>query len=383
MAKSWSNIGNLLLHFRDDPEGAREHYRRGLELARDVGNRQMMSATTSNLGGVALELGEWEAALAAYRDVARLQEETGWTFLGWLALQNQARCELSLGRLADALRDLQRCAERGDAYLEPLSRVNTRLYLFDARLAALQDVEAAAVLDEARRLAAELEVELADEILLREGRLHGARGEWRDAERSFAAAEAEGRRLTHPPAADLARAHAYRAAAADGRDPGAAPELASASPPREALLGYLVADARVRGAPSAEVATALARSGANAGRLGDVALARAAHEREAEVREAIGDADGALAARELATAALRALEDRLPEDARAAFRRHPRNARLLYLEEERPADGDGRDPAPAGSAPAAADAESGGEAAASPAGGRGAGGGARRTGGRQ
>ncbi|HEY7529051.1 MAG TPA: adenylate/guanylate cyclase domain-containing protein [Gemmatimonadota bacterium] len=383
MAKSWSNIGNLLLHFRDDPEGAREHYRRGLELARDVGNRQMMSATTSNLGGVALELGDWEAALAAYRDVARLQEETGWTFLGWLALQNQARCELSLGRLADALRDLQRCADRGDAYLEPLSRVNTRLYLFDARLAAMQDAEAAAALDEARGLAAELAVELADEILLREGRLHAARGAWRDAERSFGEAEAEGRRLSHPSAADLARAHAYRSAAGGERDPGVAPVLASASPPREALLGYLLADARARRAPSAEVAAALAGSGASAGRLGDVALSRAAHEREAEVREAVGDADGARAAREVATAALQALEAGLPEDARTAFRRHPRNARLLYLEEERSGagEGDGRGPAPpAGAPPAAAGGREGEGAAASA---RGADGGARRTGGLQ
>ena len=330
MAKSFMNIGNLMFHLRDELRAAHDHYTRALELARAAGDRQMTAASINNLGGVAIERGEWEDALALLQKAARIQEEIGWAFMGYLILQNQVVCEISLGRLAEAFRHLRLSLERGDALLEPMNRVNTRLYLFDAHLRALDDEQAESALAEARRIAAELGVdEQEEEIHMRQGRLLAARGSWGEAARAFAEAESAAGRMNHPPQMKLARAHRCRAEARAGMgEAESCPADSEGRAPLDALITYLNADAEAARSPSPEAARALSRAGDAAAALGEICLARAAFERQAEVCRVLGDTSEEELALGRAAIALETLERALPEELRAAFAEHPRNAAL-------------------------------------------------------
>ncbi|MBA2566129.1 MAG: tetratricopeptide repeat protein, partial [Gemmatimonadetes bacterium] len=336
LAKSLSNFGNLLATFRDDLEAAQEHYQRALELAREAGDRQQMSLVLNNLGYMAMERGEWEAAIESFGRVGRLQEEMGWFFLTLLTLQNQVQCEISLGRIGDALAHLRTCQERGDAILEPINRVNTRFNRFDACLRALLDDEAEQAKEDARRLVAQLGVpEQQEEILLREGRWLVARGKWDEAVRAFALAKEAARKLNHRPVELLAEAHRCRAAARTGDDTGGeCPSELRGRLPLQALLRYLFADAEAERGPTLHTATALREAGELANRIGEICLARAAFEREAHVWHVLAKADEEQHALRRALLALNALEAQLPERARPSFLVHPRNQPLLSRRSE-------------------------------------------------
>jgi tetratricopeptide (TPR) repeat protein len=345
IAKSLSNIGNLLLTFRDDPEGARDHYKRALGHARAVGDRQLIVLTLNNLGGVANERGEWKTALKLFEEAVRIQEETGWSFAGYVALQNRVVAETALGLLGPALAHARACLEKGDAVLEPMNRVNTRLCLFDIYLKASMDDAAEQVLAETEKLARDQNVdEQQEEILMRRGRLLAARGAWRDAAAAFAAAGDAARRLNHPPVEKLALAHRRRAEARAGTptlDPQPI-ELPEGSP-LFALVTYLEADRSSVNDPSPEAAASLGRAGELAARLGEVSLERAAFEREAELARALGDGEREAAAMSRAARAFERLRRGLPEEIGTAFASHPRNARLGSMRTKRASVPTGRD----------------------------------------
>jgi tetratricopeptide (TPR) repeat protein len=330
LTKSYTNLGNLLIDFRDDLDGAEAHYRRALELAREIAAREMITSSLNNLGGVALERGDWRKAMDWFGEATRLEEEIGWPFSGFVTLQNQILSEIALGRIADALRHLGDCRARGDAFLEPLNRVRTRFLFFDAYLPALADELAEGSLAEAHQLARELEVTgLDDELAIREGRRLAARGDWQAAARAFAGAEEAATRLNHPAFVTLARAQRCRAEVrAGGAGADQPPVEAAKRTPMVALLRYLNADADAERELSADVATALETAGEEAARLGDVCLERAAFERAARVWRGLGDSTREEKALARAAAALEALEAGLPEDLRAAFAAHPRNRAL-------------------------------------------------------
>ena len=137
MAKSYTNIGNLLADFRDDLEGAEEHYRLALEMAEAVGDRQMQYSALFNLATIITDRGEWVHAIEMFRQGERLLEEIGWGHARYQNILRQAESEIALGRLDAALRHLQALpVARGESVLEPVNRVNTRSYLFDAYLRA-------------------------------------------------------------------------------------------------------------------------------------------------------------------------------------------------------------------------------------------------------
>ncbi|MFN2432552.1 MAG: adenylate/guanylate cyclase domain-containing protein [Gemmatimonadota bacterium] len=330
LAKSYSNVGNVLLHLRDDLSRAEEHYRTALELARRVGDRQMTSSVQNNLAGVAQDRGRCEEALELLAQSSRIQEEMGWLFLSFLTLRNRASCEISLGRVGEALRHLRLLVEKGDSLLEPVNRVNVRLFLCDTWLRVLADHEAAAALEEGRRLAREFDVDvLVDELHLREGRLLAARGDWAAAALAFGRAEVEATRLEHLDAALLAGAHGRRARAHAGQPiekPGARP--ASGRPTLTTLVRYLHADALAVRSASRDVASSLEEAAAAAEDVGEVCLARAAFERGAEVWDLFGEDAAAHHARDRARAMLQRLEEQIPPELRGAFVAHPRNVRL-------------------------------------------------------
>jgi tetratricopeptide (TPR) repeat protein len=339
MAKSHSNIGNLLLHFRLDFDGAEKRYRRALELAEEVGDRQQILAVVHNLGGLAFDRGVWAEALDWYGRAERLQEEVGWSHLQWVTILQQARCEVGLGRIGDAISRLEAARREGDAVLEPVNRVNVRLYFFDAWLCARADDRAEEALAEARRLVEELEVkELFDSLRVREGRLEVARGAWDAAARVFAEAEEAARRSENLELERLAAAHRARAEARARREkgsPGWLDDSAAQTPVRDpaepytytdALIAYLLADADAARAPSDAVAERLSDVADRAAGLGSPALEQAALASLAKVHIARGDE---LAAREALDRTARAtliLADGLPAELRSDFLAHPRVA---------------------------------------------------------
>ncbi len=330
LAKSYANLANMLIDFRDDLDGAEEHYRKTLDLARQAGAREMITGSLNNLGGLAIERGDWKGAMGSFQQAARIEEEIGWSFVGYVTLQNQILCEIALGRIAEALTHLQECLARGDAFLEPLNRVRTRFLFFDAYHPALADERAEGYLAEARRLAQELEVtELEDELALREGRRLAARGDWAAAALAFARAEAAAARLTHPAFELLSRVQRCRAETRAGEEGADRPSVDGAKrAPMAALIRYLNADADAERDPSSGTAADLERAGAEVARLGDVCLERACFERAAHVWRKLGDVTAEEAASARAAAALDALRSGLPEELRPGFTAHPRNEAL-------------------------------------------------------
>ena len=330
MAKSYSNIGNLLADFRDDLAGAEQHYRRGLEMAEAIGDRQMQYSTLFNLATIMQDRGEWNQAIEVYRRGERLLEEIGWGHARYQNLQRQAESEIAIGHVQRALRLLQECLSLGDTVLEPANRVNTRTFLFDAYLRARADEYAAAAIADARRLADELRVEEALEtVLLREGRWHAAQGRWAEAVAAFGAAAEQSRTQNHPSFAALAEAHRVRAAVRAGQDVGSRlPAERRGEPPILAVIDYLNADAAAELAPTPEIAAALERVADEAARLGDPGLERAAAERMAQVWRACGNETALVAAVVRAARAMSVLEAGLSKDLAAEFAAHPSNAAL-------------------------------------------------------
>jgi adenylate cyclase len=295
LAKSHSNIGNLLLRFRGDHAGAEARYLKALELAEEVGDRQMAVSALHNLGGVAIERGAWAEALERYRQVEALHEEIGWSHLQWVTCLDEARCEIGLGRIGDAITRLGACMRDGDPILEPVNRVNVRLYFFDAWLAQREVERARTALADAQRLVTELEVsELLDEVRLREGRLAAAEERWAEAARIFGDAEAAARQLGNRDLEALAGAHQRRAEARAGAIPAkatAGPDSVSVGSPQfehatatELLVAYLEADAESVTGASEATARRLAGLAERAAQLGWPALEAAAIERLTQIQ---------------------------------------------------------------------------------------------------
>jgi predicted ATPase len=329
MAKSYSNIGNLLADFRDDLEGAERHYRLGLEMAEAIGDRQMQYSTLFNLATIMQDRGEWNEAVAIYRQGERLLEEIGWGHARYQNLQRQAESEIALGRIDRALRHLQECLSLGDTILEPANRVNTRTFLFDAYLRACADELAEVAIADARRLVDELRVdEVLETVQLREGRWLAARGRWADAAVAFGEAAAQARSQNHGSFAALAEAHQARARVRAGEPDSTLPSGEQPGQPLRAVIDYLRADAAAELAPTPAAAAGLERVADEAARLGDFALERAAAERLAEVWVACGDEAGHAAALERAARAMAVIEQGLPKDLAEEFVAHPRNAAL-------------------------------------------------------
>lgn len=335
MAKSYSNMGNLLADFRDDLEGAEEYYRLGLEMAEAVGDRQMQYSTLFNLGTIVQDRGEWAESIQIFRSGERLLEEIGWSHAHYQNLQKQAESEIALGHIDRALRHLQLCLSRGDAVLEPVNRVNTRVFLFDAYLRACADETADVAIVDARRLMDELHVDEALEgVLLREGRWRAAQGRWAEAAVVFGEAVVQARSHNHASFAALAEAHHCRARARAGeRDVEArAIEPHGKTPlPLLALIGYLNADAAAEMGATPDAAAALERVADEAARLGEPGLERAAAERLAEVWQVCGNEAAHTAAIERAARAMAAIEDGLSKDMAEEFATHPRNAALRLV----------------------------------------------------
>src|SRR5688500_10863257 len=336
MAKSHSNIGNLLADFRDDLEGAELQYRLGLEMAEAIGDRQMQYSTLFNLATIMQDRGEWNDAIAIYRQGERLLEEIGWGHARYQNLQRQAESEIALGRIDRALRHLQECLSRGDTILEPANRVNTRTFLFDAYLRACADEYAGTAIADGRRLVDELRVEEALEtVQLREGRWLAARGRWAEAAVAFGDAAAQARSQNHGSFGALAEAHQTRARVRAGERDSPSPPVEQRQAPLRAVIEYLHADAAAELDPTPEAAARLERVSDEAARLGDFALERAAAEGVAELRLARGDEAGHAAALERAARAMAVIENGLPKDLAEAFAAHPRNEALRRLLEAR------------------------------------------------
>jgi len=332
-AKSHINLGNVRVDLAEDLDGAERHYERARTLAERVGDRQLIGSSLGNLGRIAMERGAWDDAITRFRDARERAEEIGHTLGRYLWLQNQAFCETWLGRIDDAVRRLEVCRQHADDVFEPVNRVNTRLYLFEAWHRALDDERAGEALAAARRIVDELGVdEMEDEVRLDEGRLLAGRGAWEEAEEAFAEAARAAARLHHPSVEKLARAHRCRAAArARLADPEPCPEEeVGGRRPVGAVVRYLSADVRASRDPSAGSASALEEAAAEAERLSDPGLERAAFERAAWAWEAAGEPERARRAAERALAAARALTRGLPEEIRDAFLARARDARPIF-----------------------------------------------------
>ena len=299
LAKSHSNIGNLLSQFRGDHAGAEARYLKALELAEEVGDRQMKVSVLHNLAGEAMERAAWGEAIERYRQVEALHEEMGWSHLQWVTSLQEARCQIGLGLLGDAISQLDLCIREGDPILEPVNRVNIRLYFFDAWLSMRDDDRARAALSDARQLATELEVpELLDQVLLREGRLAAAEGDWATAAERFGEAEEVARGLGNRDTQVLVAAHKRRAEARAGVGTPAPtfagtaespqPDSLEAATATELLVAYLHADAETVGGASEALARRLAAVAERAARLGWPALEAAAAERLAQIKAESG-----------------------------------------------------------------------------------------------
>ncbi len=329
MAKCLLNIGNVFLDLREDLDSAERFYRDAYRTAESIGDRQMRYSALNNLGRVATERGEWQAALETLDRAERVLEDIGWSFARYVTLQNRIDCEIALGRLADAIRHLRICRDKGDPVLGPVNRVTTRIFLFDAYLRMHADDLAREALEEALAITEPGGIsEIGHEIHLRTGRLLVAGGRWSEAAEAFGRAEREAL-LANPAQAALARAQRRRAEAYAGdSQPGATAEEALRSRPYSTLLRYLNADRGALREATAELAVELAEVADDAAQMGIPSLERAAAERLADVQKRLGERQAASVAAARAARAMHALSRNLPPDFRSAFLEHPRNASL-------------------------------------------------------
>jgi class 3 adenylate cyclase/tetratricopeptide (TPR) repeat protein len=330
MAKSFINIGNLMIDFRDDVKGAEKHYQKAYEMAGEALDRQVQYSALFNLGTIMQDRGEYARSIETFVQGERLLEEIGWWHARYLNLMRQAASEIPLGLIDAALHHLGACLERGDRVLEPVNRVNTRVLLFDAYLSAFADERAAAMLEDACRLVDDHEIEESREAtLLREGRWLCARGDWETAAGAFEQAVRQARRYNHASFAALAEAHRCRALTRAG-DHGVGPCEIEAAGQLPILLAvdWLNADAEAERSPGPDAAEALGRVADRATEIGDPGLERAAAERQAEVFGLLGNQPGAAVALERALRAITILERHLPSDLRGSFAAHPRNVAL-------------------------------------------------------
>jgi class 3 adenylate cyclase/tetratricopeptide (TPR) repeat protein len=326
IAKSLSNIGNILLHLKEDFDGAEEHYHQAHETAVEIGDRQMQYSALNNLGLVELARGNWKAALATFDRAMSILSEIGWSYARFVTLQNQAWCEMELGRLADALRHLQLCYEKGEAVLEPVNRVRTRSFLFDVWLHIGALDRAWQMLESSRAMVDELKlVEEEEEVRLREARWLSENGRWAEAAEKFALTEEEASRQ-HATAVELiARAHGCRARARAGLPDLGACEAsrAGANQPLAALVRFLLVDAALAREPRGTLETELTSVLELSESLAMEPLVLACASRLGSLRRALGDAEGARAAFERAAVAADALARGLPADLREIFEARP------------------------------------------------------------
>jgi class 3 adenylate cyclase/tetratricopeptide (TPR) repeat protein len=333
MAKSFNNLGNLFFVFRDELEAAQEHYLRCLGLAEETSNRQMQCMAFNNLGAVKRDRGEWVEAIEMFQRAEKLLEEMGWIHGRYINLQNQAACEIFLGRIKDALVHLDACVRHGDEILEPTSRVNSRCLLFDAYFRALADDLAEAALEEGVRLQeALLAGDIDRGILLRQGRWHIARGRWREAAADFERAKELAREENNISDLTLAEAHRRRALILDGESvKGPGPETKPTRRPLLAWVRFLNADAEARQEPSVDSVEAFSHVIDLAEEIRDISLARAALERQAEVLRSLGEDKKAEVSLHRAAHAMTVMQQSLPPELRESFARHPRNENLREL----------------------------------------------------
>jgi tetratricopeptide (TPR) repeat protein len=332
-AKCYINIGNVLDDLQHDRKAAEPSYEKALELIEKVGDRRLKTGVLLNLATLAMERGDWEDALSRLRHIERLAEETGWSFMRFLSLQNQASCDLPLGRLAMGLDNLDTCLREGETMLKAPDRVLIRELQFEAYLSALDIERAAEKLDEAKAVAEEIDrEEMIDSLLLNQGRLLVSRGEWKEASRIFSEAAESAVKLGHPSIEFLARAHHYRSLARTGIHNVQPPSFGEIDQrPTRAIVLFLIADAEAEAGANAAVAMRLEESGRLAGELGNIALERAAYERAAEVWRALGDEEARQLALVRAALAMASLEANLPAELREGFSAHPRNRDLRGL----------------------------------------------------
>ncbi|HET6618196.1 MAG TPA: tetratricopeptide repeat protein, partial [Gemmatimonadota bacterium] len=322
IAKSLSNIGNILLHLKDDYDGAETHYRQAHETAVAIGDRQMQYSALNNLGLVKMTYGNWIEALQIFERAMSILAEIGWSYARFVTLQNQAWCEMELGRLGDALRHLELCRDKGEAVLEPVNRVRTRSFLFDVWLQVGAIDRALEVLGESRAMVDDLGlVEEEEEVRLREARWLFEQERWEEAAEKFARTEEEAIRQEAVAVELIARAHGYRARARAGLPDlgGCDVTRAGANQPLEVLVRYLLADGAIvlRKDPAldAEMSAVLEL----AARLGMTPLVLAAAARLGSLRESLGDSAGAQVAYERAVAAADAMVSNLPVELREVF----------------------------------------------------------------
>ncbi|MGH7543166.1 MAG: adenylate/guanylate cyclase domain-containing protein [Gemmatimonadota bacterium] len=329
ISKSLINIGFVFMELTDDLARAEDHFHRALNLTREIGDRQLRSMTLNNLGRVAIEKGEWKHALTRFQRMEELAEELGWPLLRYMSLRNQAYCELSLGHIDSALRNLRICTEKGDNVLVPAERFFVRAILFETYLRALAGARAEGALREAEEILDEHELEeLTDILLVAEGRWLTSQREWEKATGVFAQAAEAAQRVDHRWNERLALMLGYRSARRAGLHPPRPPDPPTKIPWESALLGYLRADAEAADGPSPEVLRDLQQAGDIAGQLGEAGLERAAFERLAELLGRMGDHEGQTAAARRAMKAMEVLEQHLPDELRDAFVNHPRNVAL-------------------------------------------------------
>jgi tetratricopeptide (TPR) repeat protein len=331
-AKCYMNIGNVMDDLRNDRVSAERSYEKALGLIEEVGDRRLKTGVLLNLGTLAMGRGDYDDAIARFQHVESVAEEIGWSYMRFLSLQNQASCNLSVGRVAPAIALLETCLREGETTLRGDDRIRVRVLLSEAYLAAIDTVRAEERLAEARRVAAEIGMEeLEDTLRLNEGRLFVARGNWLEASQAFSESLEAATRLGHPGVEPLVRAHLFRARYHLGEysEPPSLDEIDQK--PERALMTYLAADAEAGREPSRGTAQKLEEAGGLAGELGCVSLERAAYERAAEVWAAVGNEEARQLAMGRAALAMASLEANLPADLRAGFSIHPRNRTLREL----------------------------------------------------
>jgi adenylate cyclase len=333
-AKCYMNIGNVLDDLKNDRTAAEQSYERALALIEGVGDRRLKTGVLLNLGTLAMGRGDYDDAITRFLHVESVADEIGWSYMRFLSLQNQASCNLSVGRICRAIGLLETCLREGETTLRGDDRIRVRVLLFEAYLAALDTEHAEEMLVDARRVAAEIELEeLEDTLCLNEGRLLVARGRWAEAAQSFSNALDAVIRLGHPVVEPLVRAHLFRSRyrLGDYAEPPSLDDGDETQKPDRALMIYLTVEAEAAREPTREAGQKLEEAGELAGELGCVTLERAAFERAAEIWEASGDEEARQTALRRAALAMAALEGNLPAELREAFSAHPRNQALRQL----------------------------------------------------